>query len=188
MIRAIERSPEHAGHSSLATCNHRIPIFAVSASLVEKEKATYVESGFDGWILKPIDFKRLNTLLAGISDEQVRASCLYEAGEWERGGWFCNRSDVGLLSSEVTPKAEETSERRMVLDEATAKVEETPDKGPNHNEVTPKAEKTSDKGLAINEVTPNADEINDKRLALNETTGDTVSDTQVNLSDEFTHA
>ncbi|SCO86979.1 related to phytochrome [Fusarium oxysporum] len=108
MIRSMEASVEHQGHSSLANSNYRIPIFAVSASLVEREKQTYVDAGFDGWILKPIDFKRLNTLLAGISDEEVRKSCLYEPGQWERGGWFVPRASLGgsVTSDETTPKAE----------------------------------------------------------------------------------
>ncbi|KAM0243520.1 hypothetical protein ACHAPO_000370 [Fusarium lateritium] len=108
MIRSMEASADHHGHSALADTNHRIPVFAVSASLVEREKQKYIDAGFDGWILKPIDFKRLNTLLAGISDEEVRNSCLYEPGQWERGGWFLPRSRVGgsEASDEITPRAE----------------------------------------------------------------------------------
>lgn len=94
MIREFEKTPEHVGHSEHAKSNGRIPIFAVSASLVEKDKDLYVEAGFDGWILKPIDFKRLNVLLAGIYDEGTRNKNLYVAGEWERGGWFATRSDA----------------------------------------------------------------------------------------------
>lgn len=110
MIRAQERSPEHVGHSSLAAINGRIPIFAVSASLVEREKDTYVDAGFDGWILKPIDIKRLSALLNGIHDEEVRNSCLYEPGEWERGGWFHSRADIVAegSNSETTPRAEDS--------------------------------------------------------------------------------
>lgn len=48
----------------------------------------YTELGFDGWIMKPINFDRLNTLLAGIHSEQERTSALYQPGNWERGGWF----------------------------------------------------------------------------------------------------
>ncbi|KAL0934187.1 sensor histidine kinase response [Colletotrichum truncatum] len=88
MIRAYEQSEGHGGHSTIATHNGRIPIFAVSASLIEREKDKYVDAGFDGWILKPIDFKRLNTLLLGIVEDGVRTSCLYAPGQWERGGWF----------------------------------------------------------------------------------------------------
>lgn len=110
LIRAMEMSHEHAGHSSLAASNRRIPIFAVSASLIERERPTYVDAGFDGWILKPIDFKRLSTLLMGISEEEVRNSCLYEPGEWERGGWFCAKSGMDLnTNDDVTPKAGETA-------------------------------------------------------------------------------
>lgn len=99
MIRSYEKSPENAGLSSLAVNNGRVPIFAVSASLVEREKPTYIQAGFDGWILKPIDFKRLNTLLHGIVDEDVRKTCLYKPGQWERGGWF-NKPAPGKPTSE----------------------------------------------------------------------------------------
>ncbi|WYZ35649.1 hypothetical protein EsH8_X_000296 [Colletotrichum jinshuiense] len=88
MIRAFEQSSDHGGHSPIATHNGGIPIFAVSASLIEREKDKYIDAGFDGWILKPIDFKRLNTLLLGIVEDDVRSSCLYAPGQWERGGWF----------------------------------------------------------------------------------------------------
>ncbi|KAH7157671.1 putative phytochrome-like histidine kinase PHY1p [Dactylonectria estremocensis] len=108
LIRALEMSPEHAGHSPLAASNYRIPIFAVSASLVERERQTYIDAGFDGWILKPIDFKRLSSLLLGITEEGVRNSCLYKPGEWERGGWFCSRPTIEPGSNgEITPKAED---------------------------------------------------------------------------------
>lgn len=108
MIRSFEQTPEHPGYSKLASINGRIPIFAVSASLVEHERQTYIDAGFDGWILKPIDFKRLNTLLTGISDEETRQSCLYVPGGWEHGGWFQSRWDRDSTSSdEKTPTLEE---------------------------------------------------------------------------------
>jgi DNA-binding response OmpR family regulator len=123
MIRAHERSPEHGGHSALAAANGRIPIFAVSASLVEKERDTYIDAGFDGWILKPVDFKRLHTLLTGIHDNDTRESALYVPGQWERGGWFRTRSAhhaASVTSDEITPKAED-AEKEM---HATADTEE----------------------------------------------------------------
>lgn len=88
MIRSYEKS--HPGNElSPRTAPHgRVPIFAVSASLVEKERQTYIDAGFDGWVLKPIDFKRLSVLLLGIVDTDTRQTCLYKPGEWERGGWF----------------------------------------------------------------------------------------------------
>ncbi|KAI1134109.1 hsp90-like protein [Hypoxylon sp. FL0543] len=88
MVRAFEKSDKDLQLSPLATGYTRTPIFAVSASLVEREKSKYVEAGFDGWILKPIDFGRLNVLLDGIANNKIRAECLYVPGEWERGGWF----------------------------------------------------------------------------------------------------
>jgi CheY-like chemotaxis protein len=88
MIRSFEKAHPDGGLSSRAQSNGRIPIFAVSASLVEREREKYINAGFDGWILKPIDFKRLNTLLTGIDDTKVRNDSLYTPGQWERGGWF----------------------------------------------------------------------------------------------------
>ncbi|KAI8962659.1 hsp90-like protein [Daldinia sp. FL1419] len=93
MIRAFEKSDEGLELSRLAASHERIPIFAVSASLMEREKPIYVEAGFDGWILKPIDFKRLNVLLDGITNDGVRAESLYVPGSWERGGWFSSEPD-----------------------------------------------------------------------------------------------
>lgn len=67
---------------------NRIPIFAVSASLMEKDRQSYIDSGFDGWIMKPIDFHRVNYLLNSVSEDEMRNSSVYEPGMWEKGGWF----------------------------------------------------------------------------------------------------
>lgn len=91
MIRAYEKFHPQLALSPRTVCHGRVPIFAVSASLVERERQTYSNAGFDGWILKPIDFKRLSILLAGIVEDETRNSCLYKPGEWERGGWFGKR-------------------------------------------------------------------------------------------------
>ncbi|KAK6351286.1 Light-sensor Protein kinase [Orbilia javanica] len=86
------RKSETEGNSDTLPDTHklngRIPIVAVSASLLEKERQTYIDCGFDGWILKPVDFKRLNTLMDGIVNPETRLTCLYTPGQWERGGWF----------------------------------------------------------------------------------------------------
>lgn len=98
MIRAFEQEQKpdpEKGRAGLLTTSHRdyrIPIIAVSASLVEREKDSYVGAGFDGWILKPIDFRRLETLIRGIVDDQAREANLYVPGQWERGGWFKRRA------------------------------------------------------------------------------------------------
>ena len=88
MIRSFEKSHPGSALSSRAALNGRIPILAVSASLLEKERQRYIDAGFDGWILKPIDFQRMAVLLRAIVQEKTRESCLYQPGEWERGGWF----------------------------------------------------------------------------------------------------
>lgn len=67
-----------------------LPIFAVSASLMEKDRQLYIDGGFDGWILKPIDFQRANHLLAGVHGNQERQDSIYVpgGGTWGKGGWF----------------------------------------------------------------------------------------------------
>lgn len=91
--------------SPVAAKHGRIPIIAVSASLVERNKDLYLEAGFDGWILKPIDFRRLETLLAGAVEDEVRDKELYVPGEWERGGWFARRGERLVRSrSEGAPQ------------------------------------------------------------------------------------
>ncbi|KAL9066506.1 MAG: hypothetical protein Q9157_007114 [Trypethelium eluteriae] len=89
MIRSFEKlNPTHA-LSNRARLNGRVPIIAVSASLVEKDRKTYIDAGFDAWILKPISFPRLNELLHGIVQRDVRSENVYRDGwEWEKGGWF----------------------------------------------------------------------------------------------------
>ena len=66
----------------------RTPIIAVSASLSEQARSDYIECGFDGWILKPIDFTRLEAILAAIENEHTRRELLYENSSWDMGGWF----------------------------------------------------------------------------------------------------
>ena len=101
MIRAFEQDQRASGLLTTAHRGHRIPIIAVSASLVEREKDTYVGAGFDGWILKPIDFKRLETLLRGIVDDQTREESLYVPGYWEKGGWFHRRTSPVVRQGKV---------------------------------------------------------------------------------------
>ncbi|KAL8925272.1 MAG: hypothetical protein Q9208_003562 [Pyrenodesmia sp. 3 TL-2023] len=92
MIRSHAKTHPQTRLSPRAALNGRIPIFAVSASLIERERDQYIDGGFDGWILKPIDFPRLSVLLRGIVDEKIRDSCLYKPGHWEKGGWFSSLS------------------------------------------------------------------------------------------------
>ncbi len=132
MIRSFEKTHPANQLSDRATLNGRVPVFAVSASLVEKEHQAYIDGGFDGWVLKPIDFKRLSVLLSGIVEEEVRKGCLYEPGAWEKGGWFARQqpdvfatptapsakapvSNTGPLSLPVRPRESSTDQERERL-------------------------------------------------------------------------
>lgn len=105
MIRSFEKVNSSSCLSSRARANGRIPVFAVSASLVEKDREKYIEVGFDGWILKPIDFKRVEVLLQGIINDGSRKECVYQPGKWEDGGWFSQCQDDGQdrFSSKTAP-------------------------------------------------------------------------------------
>ncbi|TVY37494.1 Cyanobacterial phytochrome B [Lachnellula subtilissima] len=83
MIRALEKE---SGQTLKE--RPRVPIIAVSATLTEDNRFDYLQNGFDGWILKPIDFKRLDFLLQGINTRHLRYNALYTPGAWEQGGWF----------------------------------------------------------------------------------------------------
>lgn len=110
MIRSFEKS--HPTHllSKRAALNGRIPIIAVSASLIEKERQVYIDAGFDGWILKPISFDRLKHIMLGIVDAGVRKENLYKSGGWERGGWF-QQAQKGIYAAKTAP-----SERMPMTD------------------------------------------------------------------------
>jgi len=105
MIRSYEKShPEHL-LSTRATLNGRVPIIAVSASLIERERQMYIDAGFDGWILKPIAFQRLSEIMLGIVDKQVRRNNLYKTGNWESGGWFVE-GQPDVFSADTKPSQE----------------------------------------------------------------------------------
>lgn len=102
MIRSYEKTHPSELLSRRAALNGRVPVFAVSASLVERDCQIYIDGGFDGWVLKPVDFKRLSVLLSGIVEEETRESSLYTPGEWERGGWFQKRQP-GVFAAKTAP-------------------------------------------------------------------------------------
>jgi len=87
MIRSYEKTHTDIYSPRAALCG-RVPIIAVSASLIERDRQQYIDAGFDAWILKPIPFDRLNKLMGAIVDFNSREECLYKPGQWERGGWF----------------------------------------------------------------------------------------------------
>ncbi|KAG0158071.1 hypothetical protein PDIDSM_5584 [Penicillium digitatum] len=84
MIREFEQQ-ELANETTPAP---HIPIFAVSASLLEENRKIYMDSGFDGWVMKPIDFYTVDRLLGGVRLRWVREEVVYRPGVWEAGGWF----------------------------------------------------------------------------------------------------
>lgn len=102
MIRSHEKT--HSSHllSARASLNRRVPIIAVSASLIEKERQQYINAGFDGWILKPISFDRLSAIMKGLVQKETRRANLYGPGRWEQGGWFqeCTRD---VFAADTTP-------------------------------------------------------------------------------------
>lgn len=159
MIRSFEKLRSGQSHlSARAAGNGRVPIFAVSASLVERERQTYINAGFDGWILKPIDFKRLNVLLLGIVDDDTRQSCLYKQGEWEKGGWF-NRSQPSVLEVSTVPSDKSPVQSLQLKEIAQSDLESQ--HSSESGSITPKVEP------------PRKPLIHDERLDSNEAEKDT---------------
>jgi len=96
-IREIEPKVDEIS-PTVKRVDGRIPILAVSATLLEADRSQ-LALYFDGWILKPIDFKRMLRLLSGISIVQHRVDDTYVRGEWERGGWFNSTKQARRLAS-----------------------------------------------------------------------------------------
>ncbi|CAO1636867.1 unnamed protein product [Sympodiomycopsis kandeliae] len=95
-IRALENERKESKDAALAARPHthqlngRVPIFAVSATLTPEMREEMCEIGMDGWILKPVDFARLNILLKGVIETDKRKQELWKPGKnWEKGGWLC---------------------------------------------------------------------------------------------------
>lgn len=110
MIRSFEKSHPTQLLSTRAALNRRVPVIAVSASLIEKERQVYIDAGFDGWILKPISFPRLSEIMEGIVDSQVRKENLYHPGSWERGGWFEEvRKDIHAANTKPSEEPPQTA-------------------------------------------------------------------------------
>ncbi|KAJ9112574.1 hypothetical protein QFC19_000591 [Naganishia cerealis] len=86
-IRKYEELLEAGAAPAACRVDNRIPIIAVSATLLENQ-STELGVDFDGWMLKPIDFKRMLHILSGISQPELRAHDGYRRGQWERGGWL----------------------------------------------------------------------------------------------------
>jgi len=135
MIRSFEKT--HSKNlSPRAAGNGRVPIFAVSASLLEREVQTYINAGFDGWILKPIEFKRLNTLLLGIMDDGVRNSCLYRPGKWLHGGWFQSRP-ASVIEADTTPSGKSPVQASPPVGLEPQQPDEDTPGGDESSEITP---------------------------------------------------
>jgi hypothetical protein len=83
IYKPFEDSSRQSLAISLTGCHHHpwsYPIFAVSTSLEPVERG-YMESfDMDGSILKPIDFKRMNAMLKGITNPEHRRQEAWEPG------------------------------------------------------------------------------------------------------------
>lgn len=105
MFRSFEKTHPNHQLSTRAALNKRVPIIAVSASLVERERQVYIDAGFDGWILKPIAFNRLSEIMNGLVDQEARRNSIYRPGGWEYGGWFDEPRD-DAFAADTRPSAQ----------------------------------------------------------------------------------
>ncbi|OCK81591.1 hypothetical protein K432DRAFT_442245 [Lepidopterella palustris CBS 459.81] len=87
MIRALEKETTSI-LSPLSREYGRTPIFAVSATLSRDMRQTFVNKGFDGWMVKPVSFNRLSLLLLSADSPDSREQVLYDPTDFEQGGWF----------------------------------------------------------------------------------------------------
>jgi len=90
MIRFWEKESHQRQQSDgrdSATPKQRVPIIAIAPSLQDDARFDFIQNGFDGWLVKPLDFKRLDVMLQGVKDVGMRCDSLYVPGQGS-GGWF----------------------------------------------------------------------------------------------------
>ncbi|KAI6711872.1 hypothetical protein JHW43_005587 [Diplocarpon mali] len=92
MIRFYEKESsfraQQANGRDMPPPKQRVPILAMSTQLDEENRFEYIQNGFDGWIVKPLDFQRLDLILQGVKSAAAKRESLYTPGQWEKGGWF----------------------------------------------------------------------------------------------------
>merc|ERR1711977_112742 len=88
MIRFHEKESsfrnQQANGREVQTLRQRVPVLAMSTALVEENRFEYIQNGFDGWIMKPIDFQRLDLILQGVKNPELKRDSLYVPGQWEK--------------------------------------------------------------------------------------------------------
>ena len=109
-IRDIERQSHSLPGASHDRATEEVPIFAVSASLHEHQKNQLIESGFSGFVLKPVDFARLGDLVYGTLNAAARDQNQYQVGRWEKGGWLSPSNQLAspISSGARSPISSET--------------------------------------------------------------------------------
>ncbi|KAK4185997.1 putative signal transduction histidine-protein kinase [Podospora australis] len=84
----------------------RVPVFVVSGMLRREDEQKYKDAGFDGWMPKPIDMRKLNTYLAGAMDLAARRLGLYDESHFALGGWFSQDIATSMPCSPLSPRHE----------------------------------------------------------------------------------
>ncbi|KAF7595081.1 hypothetical protein BBP40_007284 [Aspergillus hancockii] len=82
------RETEQSSAGGQMPIKKRVPILVTSSSSTERDRQIYIDTGFDGWIMKPVGFHRIGNLLDGVYQNELRSSYLYRPGMWDEGGWF----------------------------------------------------------------------------------------------------
>ncbi|KAK4223094.1 putative signal transduction histidine-protein kinase [Podospora fimiseda] len=116
MIRERERT--HPIPSRAVQSSGRVPVFAISGMLRRQDEEKYREVGFDGWMPKPIDMRRLGTYLTGAFDFATRKLGFYDIGNFNVGGWF--PGDMIEPPKEVVASPPLPSWSARILQEAAA--------------------------------------------------------------------
>ncbi|CZR69011.1 related to phytochrome [Phialocephala subalpina] len=86
MIRFWEKESQHRtdGRDSVIS-KARVPIIAVTTSLDDDSRFDYIQNSFDGWVIKPAGFSRLDLMLQGVKNARMERDSLYSPSQ-EDGG------------------------------------------------------------------------------------------------------
>ena len=87
MIRELKKQHGPLLPRAAIACG-RVPILAVSASLSNDRGGFFMEIGFDGRLLKLINFRRLGVMLSGALHAEARNLGMYKETEFVQGSWM----------------------------------------------------------------------------------------------------
>ncbi|KAL4885267.1 hypothetical protein BJY04DRAFT_145318 [Aspergillus karnatakaensis] len=96
---ALEHAPRRSRYGE-APIAYQVPILAILSTTDEPKMPSLIEDGFDGWLIQPFDYARVEQILQSVQNKPLRRREVIRIGQWYKGGWFENTGQVSPVSSD----------------------------------------------------------------------------------------